>query len=194
MVWLKIDGIEMEPDETISSYANPKKVELFTPPAYTLKVKIGDTTLSGKLLNNFIAVDDEKLNTVYDQAKELEKVRDEAYERGRKAGYEDGLARAIDMLQNNIDGSEINHYNCPYRKDVVCGAKNRDCKSCDIYQWIFGKESSFDVCPYLKNDTNGLACVHTETCKGPCELVLSINEESEKEDKECSKEENTSST
>lgn len=106
MMWLKIDGIEMEPDETISSYADPKKIDIFTPPAYTLKIKIGDTTLSGKLLNNFLTVDDEKLNKAYNQAKELEKVRNEAYERGRKAGYEAGLARAIDMLENNIDGLE----------------------------------------------------------------------------------------
>ena len=106
MMWLKIDGIEMEPDETISSYADPKKIDIFTPPAYTLKVKIGDTTLSGKLLNNFLTVDDEKLNKAYDYAKELENVRNEAYERGRKAGYEAGLARAIDMLENNIDGLE----------------------------------------------------------------------------------------
>lgn len=103
MVWLKIDGIEMEPDEIISSYADPKKIDIFTPPNYTLKVKIGDTTLSGKLLNNFLIVDDEKLNTVYDQAKELERVRNEAYERGRKAGYEAGLNWVIDMLENKID-------------------------------------------------------------------------------------------
>ena len=103
MVWLKIDRIEMEPDEIISSYGDPKKIDIFTPPDYTLKVKIGDTTLSGKLLNNFIVVDDEKLNTVYDQAKELEKVRNEAYERGRKAGYEAGLNWVIDMLENKID-------------------------------------------------------------------------------------------
>lgn len=103
MMWLKIDGISVEPDEIISSYANPKKIDIFTPPAYTLKVKIGDTTLSGKLLNNFITVDDEKLNTVYNHAKELESVRNEAYERGRKAGYEAGLNWVIDMLENKID-------------------------------------------------------------------------------------------
>lgn len=49
----------------------------------------------------------------------------------------------------------------------------------------------FIACPYLKNETKGLACAHTKTCKGPCELVNKMNME---EDKECSKEENTSST
>ena len=100
-------------------------------------------------------------------------------------------------LETDAEIPEINHINCPYRKDVVCAPNddgNHNCVICDVYKQTFGNESSFVVCPYLKNDTNGLACAHTKTCKGPCELVLTINEESKKEDEECSKEENTSST
>ena len=103
MVWLKIDGIEMEPDEIISSYADPKKIDIFTPPAYTLKVKIGDMVLKGKMLNEFVVVDDEKISAAYKHGLELQEARDEAYERGRKAGYEAGLNWVIDMLENKID-------------------------------------------------------------------------------------------
>lgn len=51
----------------------------------------------------------------------------------------------VPMAKDEED--EINHYNCPYRKDVVCAKRggeecNDACKICDIYQWIFGKGDS----------------------------------------------------
>lgn len=57
----------------------------------------------------------------------------------------------------------------------------------DIYKKIFGEETvktiepPFIACPYLKNENKGLACAHTKTCKGPCELVNKMNMEEDKE-------------
>ena len=100
MVWLKIDGIKMESNEPVLDYADPSLVQH---EKYTLKVKIGDMTLEGEMLNEFVVVDDEKLSKAYKHAKELQKAREEAYERGRKNGYEAGLAQAINILENELE-------------------------------------------------------------------------------------------
>lgn len=103
MVWLKIDGIEMKSDDPVLNYAALSVAELEKSQEYTLKVKIGDMVLEGKMLNEFVVVDDEKLSKAYDHAKELQKAREEAYERGRKNGYEAGLAHAIDILEKELE-------------------------------------------------------------------------------------------
>lgn len=103
MVWLKIDGIEMKSDDPVLDYADPSLVEHEKPQIYTLKIKIGNMVLEGKMLNEFVVVDDEKLSKAYDHAKELQKAREEAYERGRKNGYEAGLAQAINILENELE-------------------------------------------------------------------------------------------
>lgn len=102
MVWLKIDGIEMKSNDPVLDYADPSLVEHEKPQIHTLKVKIGDMVLEGKMLNEFVVVDDEKLSKAYEHAKELQKAREEAYERGKKAGYEAGLAHAIDILEKEL--------------------------------------------------------------------------------------------
>ena len=103
MVWLKIDGIQMESNDPVLEYADPRLVEHEKPQTYTLKVKIGDMELEGKMLNEFVVVDDEKLSKAYEHAKELQKAREEAYEEGRKNGYYNGLEQAINILENELE-------------------------------------------------------------------------------------------
>jgi len=95
MVWLKIDGIQMESNDPVLDYADPRLVEHEKPQIYTLKVKIGNMVLEGKMLNEFIVVDDEKLSKAYEHAKELQKAREE--------GYKAGLAQAISILEKELE-------------------------------------------------------------------------------------------
>lgn len=103
MVWLKIDGIEVKSDNPVLGYGDPRLVELEKTQICTLKVKIGDMVLEGKMLNEFVVVDDEKLSKAYNHAKELQKAREEAYEKGRKNGYDAGLADAINILEDKLN-------------------------------------------------------------------------------------------
>ena len=37
---------------------------------------------------------------------------------------------------------EINHVNCPYRKDTLCASRNLECNElCSVYKEVFGKEN-----------------------------------------------------
>lgn len=103
MVWLKIDGIEMKSNNPVLDYGDLSLVEHEKSQEYALKVKIGDMVLEGKMLNNFVIVDDEKLSKAYEHAKELQKAREEAYEQGRKSGYEAGLVEAINIISNELE-------------------------------------------------------------------------------------------
>ena len=46
-------------------------------------------------------------------------------------------------LETDFEVPEVNHVNCPYRKDTLCASRNLECNElCSVYKEIFGKEDS----------------------------------------------------
>ena len=91
--------------------------------------------------------------------------------------------------------NDINHINCPYRKDVVCAPNNdgnHNCVMCDVYKQIFVRQdfAKEKDCRYCKYDQYDYKLSEHD----PCADCNEHDRFESKEDKECSKEENTSST
>ena len=75
-------------------------------------------------------------------------------------------------LETDFEIPEINHVNCPYRKDVVCapnGDGNYNCTMCDVYKQIFvgqdlAKEKDCRHCRYDQYDYELSECDPCKHC------------------------------
>ena len=115
----------------------------------TDNIRIGDVDLCPACTNSFYDWLYVHNNTLETDAEVPENLSESYF--GACPYFESGSSGIMCKLSSTCDKpcNEVDLYkmqevkvNCPYRKDVICGTKNRDCKICDIYQYIFGKEDN----------------------------------------------------